>query len=156
MGCPISIHPPGRRRRNRRRLDSTQRTVPVRSLIPVRTRRTGGFIGSAKPSLDARQVAGPSLSGAACRPGRESRLCRASDRFSQRIMAQLVPDAALDSIIVPGSIGSGIWAMSSDLTRFLNEWPFEPGKLNVRLVEAEDGEPRIQVRLDLGVLQMFV
>jgi UvrB/uvrC motif len=46
--------------------------------------------------------------------------------------------------------------MSSDLTRFLNEWPFEPGKLNVRLVESEDGEPRIQVRLDLGVLQMFV
>ena len=46
--------------------------------------------------------------------------------------------------------------MSADLTRFLNEWPFEPGKLNVRLVTAEDGEPRIQVRLDLGVLQMFV
>ncbi len=46
--------------------------------------------------------------------------------------------------------------MSEDLSRFLNEWPFEPGKLNVRLVTAEDGEPRIQVRLDLGVLQMFV
>lgn len=46
--------------------------------------------------------------------------------------------------------------MSADLTRFLNEWPFEPGKLNVRRIEAEDGEPRIQVRLDLGVLQMFV
>lgn len=46
--------------------------------------------------------------------------------------------------------------MSDDLTRFLNEWPFEPGKLNVRLVTGDDGEPRIQVRLDLGVLQMFV
>src|SRR4030095_129888 len=46
--------------------------------------------------------------------------------------------------------------MGADLTRFLNEWPFEPGKLNVRRIEAEDGEPRIQVRLDLGVLQMFV
>lgn len=46
--------------------------------------------------------------------------------------------------------------MNVDLTRLLNEWPYEPGKLNVRLITAEDGEPRIQVRLDLGVLQMFV
>jgi len=45
--------------------------------------------------------------------------------------------------------------MSSDLTRLLNDWPFEPGKLNVRLIEGEDGEPRLQVRLDLGILQMF-
>jgi hypothetical protein len=45
--------------------------------------------------------------------------------------------------------------MSSDLTRLLNEWPFEPGKLNVRLIDGEDGEPRLQVRLDLGILQMF-
>lgn len=45
--------------------------------------------------------------------------------------------------------------MSSDLTRLLNEWPFEPGKLNVRLIDGEDAEPRLQVRLDLGVLQMF-
>ena len=46
--------------------------------------------------------------------------------------------------------------MNEDLTRFLNGWSFEPGKLNVRLITGEDGEPRIQVRLDLGVLQMFV
>ncbi len=45
--------------------------------------------------------------------------------------------------------------MTADLTRILNEWPFEPGKLNVRLVEGSDGEPRLQVRLDLGILQMF-
>jgi hypothetical protein len=43
-----------------------------------------------------------------------------------------------------------------DLTRLLNDWPYEPGKLNVRLIKAEDGEERIQVRLDLGLLQMFV
>lgn len=42
----------------------------------------------------------------------------------------------------------------SDLSRLLREWPFEPGKLNVRLVTGEDGESRIQVRLDLGILQM--
>ncbi len=45
--------------------------------------------------------------------------------------------------------------MSADLTKLLSEWPFEPGKLNVRLIEGEDGESRIQVRLDLGILQMF-
>src|SRR3982751_2061975 len=44
--------------------------------------------------------------------------------------------------------------MSDDLSRLLREWPFEPGKLNVRLITGEDGEPRIQVRLDLGILQM--
>jgi hypothetical protein len=46
--------------------------------------------------------------------------------------------------------------MNADLTRLLNEWPYEPGKLNVRLITADDGEPRVQVRLDLGILQMFV
>ncbi|MBX3386598.1 MAG: UvrB/UvrC motif-containing protein [Phycisphaeraceae bacterium] len=43
-----------------------------------------------------------------------------------------------------------------DLSRFLTEWPFEAGKINVRLISGEDGEPRIQLRLDLGVLQMRV
>jgi len=46
--------------------------------------------------------------------------------------------------------------MSVDLTKMLSDWPYEPGKLNVRLITGDDGEPRIQVRLDLGVLQMFV
>lgn len=46
--------------------------------------------------------------------------------------------------------------MNRDLTDLLNEWPFQPGQLNVRLVEGNDGEPRIQVRLDLGLLQMHV
>jgi hypothetical protein len=44
--------------------------------------------------------------------------------------------------------------MSADLSRLLSEWPYESGKLNVRLIDGEDGEPRIQVRLDLGILQM--
>lgn len=46
--------------------------------------------------------------------------------------------------------------MDSDLTELLEEWPFQPGQINVRLIQGGDGEPRIQVRLDLGVLQMFV
>ncbi len=41
-----------------------------------------------------------------------------------------------------------------DLTEFLREWPHEPGQLNVRLIRGEDGEPKVQMRLDLGLLQM--
>lgn len=44
--------------------------------------------------------------------------------------------------------------MSLDLSKMLQDWPYEPGKLNVRLIEGDDGESRIQMRLDLGVLQM--
>lgn len=46
--------------------------------------------------------------------------------------------------------------MDRDLTELLEEWPFEPGKISVRVVEGKDAEPRIQVRLDLGLLQMYV
>ncbi len=44
--------------------------------------------------------------------------------------------------------------MSEDLSDFLSSWPYEPGKLNVRIVRATDGRPVVQVRLDLGILQM--
>lgn len=46
--------------------------------------------------------------------------------------------------------------MDRDLTELLEEWPFQPGQINVRLLQGNDSEPRIQVRLDLGILQMFV
>lgn len=46
--------------------------------------------------------------------------------------------------------------MDRDLTEMLEEWPFEPGKISVRVIEGKDGDPRIQVRLDLGILQMYV
>lgn len=45
--------------------------------------------------------------------------------------------------------------MDCDLTEILEEWPFEPGKISVRVIEGKDNEPRIQVRLDLGILQMY-
>lgn len=44
--------------------------------------------------------------------------------------------------------------MTADISGILNGWPYDPGHLNVRMIQGEDGEPRIQVRLDLGVLQM--
>jgi len=46
--------------------------------------------------------------------------------------------------------------LDRDLTEILAEWPFQPGQINVRLIQGKDGEPRIQVRLDLGLLQMLV
>jgi hypothetical protein len=46
--------------------------------------------------------------------------------------------------------------VGSDLTKLLDEWPYQPGQINVRLIEGEDGEPRVQLRLDLGIMQMRV
>lgn len=45
--------------------------------------------------------------------------------------------------------------MTMDLTKLLQDWTYEPGRINVRLITGDDGEPRIQVRLDLGILQMY-
>jgi hypothetical protein len=44
--------------------------------------------------------------------------------------------------------------VNPDISQLLREWPYEAGKLNVRMIQGEDGEPRIQMRLDLGLLQM--
>ena len=44
--------------------------------------------------------------------------------------------------------------MERDLSPLFEEWPFEPGQITVRVIEGIDGAPRIQVRLDLGLLQM--
>lgn len=44
--------------------------------------------------------------------------------------------------------------MNRDIGEILEEWPYEQGTLNVRLIEGADGEPKIQIRLDLGLLQL--
>jgi len=46
--------------------------------------------------------------------------------------------------------------MNLDIAKLLADWPYEPGQINVRLIEGEEGVPLIQVRLDLGLLQMHV
>ena len=43
--------------------------------------------------------------------------------------------------------------MSLDLNDILKSWPHEPGGLQVRRIEGSDGKPKIQLRLDLGLLQ---
>jgi len=44
--------------------------------------------------------------------------------------------------------------MDLDITDILRDWPYEPGQMSVRKIRGLDGREKIQVRLDLGVLQM--
>ena len=46
--------------------------------------------------------------------------------------------------------------MAFDIDDILEDWPFEPGDANVRRVVGDDGREQIQVRLDLGILQMHI
>jgi hypothetical protein len=41
-----------------------------------------------------------------------------------------------------------------DIAEALRGWAFEPGQVNVRLIRGNDGKPKLQLRLDLGLLQM--
>jgi hypothetical protein len=45
-------------------------------------------------------------------------------------------------------------SMTDDISRILNAWEYEPGELRVRRIEAEDGRPLIQIRMDLGIMQL--
>ncbi len=44
--------------------------------------------------------------------------------------------------------------MSLDLTEMLNDWPHEPGQIKVRKIVGQTGVEKIQLRLDLGLIQM--
>jgi len=41
-----------------------------------------------------------------------------------------------------------------DIGELLREWPHERGRIAARIIEGADGTPKLQVRLDLGLLQM--
>jgi len=43
---------------------------------------------------------------------------------------------------------------SKDITPYLKGWDYEPGTINVRKINGLDGLPKLQMRLDLGLLQM--
>jgi hypothetical protein len=45
-------------------------------------------------------------------------------------------------------------SMSKDITQILQEWKYEPEKILVRIVPGSDGQSKIQLRVDLGLLQM--
>ena len=46
--------------------------------------------------------------------------------------------------------------MTLDISAVLEDWPFRPEEITARVIEGDDGERRIQLRLDLGLLQMCV
>lgn len=43
---------------------------------------------------------------------------------------------------------------SKDITPILKGWDYEPGTINVRKIAGLDGSPKLQMRVDLGLLQM--
>jgi hypothetical protein len=44
--------------------------------------------------------------------------------------------------------------LSRDIDSILRAWPHEPGELSARIVQGSDGRPVLQLRLDMGLLQM--
>jgi hypothetical protein len=46
--------------------------------------------------------------------------------------------------------------MSDDISKILNQWPYTPDEVLVRIVPGEDGRNKVQLRVDLGVLQMEI
>ena len=44
--------------------------------------------------------------------------------------------------------------MSLDIDPILRDWPYRPDEITVRVIEGDDGQRKIQLRLDLGMLQM--
>src|SRR5215471_3428028 len=76
------------------------------------------------------------------------------------ISSSIVPFSA---IAADGSISRALtkqrWTrlfppMSLDLNSLLHDWPHEPGAIKVRKVKGLDGREKLQLRIDLGLLQM--
>ena len=44
--------------------------------------------------------------------------------------------------------------MNFDISPLLNEWEYQPGQIGVRQFKGKDGIQKIQLRVDLGILQM--
>ncbi|MGA2496951.1 MAG: UvrB/UvrC motif-containing protein [Tepidisphaeraceae bacterium] len=52
------------------------------------------------------------------------------------------------------SSGKSGWLPSKDISSILQGWDYEPGTINVRKIIGSNGAPKLQMRLDLGLLQM--
>ncbi len=46
--------------------------------------------------------------------------------------------------------------MNLDLNNLLRDWPHEPGQIKVRKILGNDGKEKLQLRIDLGLIQMDV
>lgn len=45
---------------------------------------------------------------------------------------------------------------SKDIHKILDGWAYQPGQVSVRLIHGFDGHPKIQMRINLGILQMEI
>ncbi|MCC7261121.1 MAG: UvrB/UvrC motif-containing protein [Candidatus Latescibacteria bacterium] len=46
--------------------------------------------------------------------------------------------------------------MEKDIGDLLSEWPFNPDEFSARRIKTQDGEDKIQIRIDMGILQLEV
>src|SRR5881397_557663 len=58
--------------------------------------------------------------------------------------------ACVDLPVVRGHIRP----MDFDISPLLEQWPYKPGQVVVRKFKSKDGTEKIQLRVDLGLLQM--
>src|SRR5881397_1138291 len=58
--------------------------------------------------------------------------------------------ACVDLPVVRGHIRP----MDFDISPLLEQWPYKPGQVVVRKFKSKDGKEKIQLRVDLGLLQM--
>jgi hypothetical protein len=47
-------------------------------------------------------------------------------------------------------------ARKSNIDRILREWPYEPNSVNVRIVKGNDAREVIQMRIEMGILQLEI
>ena len=81
------------------------------------------------------------------------------DEHPDRLLdvAFILPPSSLilPSAVLPSSaLISYNAGMSNDLSHILNEWRFRPDEVMVRIVPGDDGRGKVQLRVDLGILQM--
>src|SRR6266403_2673695 len=61
-----------------------------------------------------------------------------------------------NSLTIESNVPNVIHIMSLDLNSLLKDWPHETGAIKVRKIIGLDGREKLQLRIDLGVLQMEV
>src|SRR5256714_5262398 len=73
-----------------------------------------------------------------------------------RLAPRPIPPATFQGLTKLPRIPNVIHIMSLDLNSLLKDWPHETGAIKVRKIIGLDGREKLQLRIDLGVLQMEV
>jgi hypothetical protein len=61
-----------------------------------------------------------------------------------------------ENMEIPGFLGVGTMSVKKNLDRLLEQWPYEPDSVKVRVVQGDNGRDVIQMRVDMGILQMEI